>query len=163
MRAQPGNSKVTERIAEASPRLKARVAGGLYLIVILGGIFAEVFVRGRLTVAGDAAATARNIMTHEMLYRLGFAVELICCLCNVPLTLIFYDLFKVVNRSVALLVVFFSLMGSAVESVSLLFHFAPLILLGGRGYLGVFSAEQLQTLAYISLDLFEQGFAIALV
>jgi hypothetical protein len=163
MRTQPGGSKVTERMADVSPRFKARIAGLLYLIVIVGGIFAEVFVRGRLTVSGDAAATAHNIMAHELLYRLGFAVELICCLCNVPLTLIFYDLFKVVNRSVALLVVFFSLMGTAIESVSLLFHFAPLILLGGKSYLGAFNAEQLQALAYLSLNLFEYGFANALV
>jgi uncharacterized protein DUF4386 len=50
-----------ERIAEASPRLKARIAGGLYLIIIVGGVFAEVFVRGRLVVQGDAAATAHNM------------------------------------------------------------------------------------------------------
>ncbi len=73
-----------ERIAETSPRLKARIAGFLYLIVIIGGIFAEVFVRGRLVVHGDAAATAHNILTHELLYRLGFAAELFYCACNVP-------------------------------------------------------------------------------
>lgn len=152
-----------KRISEASPRLKARIAGGLYLIIIVGGIFAEVFVRGRLVVHGDAAATAHNIVTHELLYRLGFAAELFYCSCNVPLTLIFYDLFKVVNRSVTLLVVFFSLVGTAIESVSLLCHFAPLILLGGGHYLTALTAEQLQAWAYVSLQLFEYGFAIALV
>jgi Domain of unknown function (DUF4386) len=152
-----------DRIAGASPRLKARIAGLLYLIIIVGGIFAEMFVRGRLIVHGDAAATAHNIMAHELLYRLGFAAELFYCSCNVPLTLIFYDLFKVVNRNVALLVVFFSLVGTAIESVSLLGHFAPLILLGGGRHLSVFTAAQLQAGAYLSLQLFEYGFAIALV
>ena len=152
-----------ERFAQASPRLKARIAGLLYLIVIAGGIFAELFVRGRLVVPGDAAATAHNIVTREMLFRLGFATEVFYCSCNVPLILIFYDLFKVVNRSAALLVVFFSLVGTAIESVSLLGHFAPLILLGTRHYLSAFPVEQLQALAYLSLRLFEDGFAIALV
>ena len=147
-----------------SPRLKARIAGSLYLIVIVGGIFAEIFVRGRLVVHGDVAATAHNIVTHELLYRLGFAAEIFyCSCCNVPLALIFYDLFKVVNRSVSLLVVFFSLVGTAIESVSLLAHFAPLILLGGGRHLSAFTAEQLQAWAYVSLQLFEFGFAIALV
>jgi len=149
--------------AEASPRLKARVAGLLYLIVIAGGIFAEMFVRGQLIVHGDAAATAHNIVTHELLYRAGFAVQMFYCACNMPLILIFYDLFKVVNRSAAVLVVFFSLLGTAVESVSLLGHFAPLILLGGGQHLAAFTTEQLQSLAYLSLQLFERGFAIALV
>src|SRR2546425_7043916 len=102
-----GTAVMTERITETSPRLKARIAGLLYLIVIVGGIFAEVFVRGRLVVHGDAAATAHNILTHELLYRLGFAAEIFYCACNVPLTFILYDLFKVVKKSVALLVVFF--------------------------------------------------------
>jgi len=67
---------------------------------------------------GDPAATAHNILTHELLYRAGFAAEVFYCACNVPLTLIFYNLFKQVNRSATLLVVFFSLVGTAIESVS---------------------------------------------
>jgi hypothetical protein len=67
-------SGMTDRITEA-PRFYARIAGFLYLIVIVGGLFAEMFVRGRLVVYGDAAATAHNIMTDQLLYRLGFAVE----------------------------------------------------------------------------------------
>jgi hypothetical protein len=121
---------MTDRITEASPRLYARIAGGLYLIVIVGGIFAEILVRGRLVVHGDAAATAHNILAHELLYRLGFAVEVFYCACNVPLALIFYNLFKVVNKNVSLLMVFFDLVVTAIESVSLLAHFAPLVFLG---------------------------------
>ncbi len=41
---------MTDRVTEAWPRFYARIAGGLYLIVIVGGIFAEIFVRGRLVV-----------------------------------------------------------------------------------------------------------------
>ena len=71
-------SGMTERITEAAPRFYARIAGFLYLIVIVGGLFAEISVRGRLVVHGDAAATAHNIMTHELLYRLGHAAEVFC-------------------------------------------------------------------------------------
>ncbi len=149
--------------AEVSPQAKARIAGLLYLIVILGGLFAEILVRGRLVVSGDAAATAHNILEHQLLYRSGFAAEVFYCACNVPLALIFYDLFKVVNRGATLLVVFFSLVGTAIESVSLLLHFAPLVLLGGGAALAGLQTGLLQSLAYTSLRLFEYGFAIALV
>jgi len=154
---------MTDRALVASPKTYARVAGLLYLIVIVAGIFAEIFVRGQLVVANDAAATAHNIVTHELRYRLGFAAELIALSCNVPLALIFYELFKVVNRRVTLLAVFFSLVGTAIEGVDLLNHLAPLTLLGGGGYLSAIPAEQLQAQAYLSLRLFELGFAICLV
>ena len=156
-------SVMTDRVTQAWPRLYARIAGALYLIVIVGGIFAEIFVRGRLVVHGDAAATAHNIQAHELLYRLGFVVEVFYCVCNVPLILILYNLFKVVNKNVALMMVFFAFVVDAIESVCLLAHFAPLLLLGAGHYLTAFTAEQLQAAAYLSVQLFEHGFAICLV
>lgn len=157
-----GFARVYRTHMTLTSRTKARIAGLLYLIVIVGGIFAEIGVRARLVVHGDAAATAHNIQTHELLYRLGFAVEMFCLLCNVPITLILYQLFGVVDRTVALLVVFFSLIGTAVEGVSLVAHFAPVVLLGKNTYLNGFTAEQLQGAAYMSLQLFENGWEIAL-
>jgi hypothetical protein len=152
---------MTDRAVQASPQIYARIAGLLYLIIIAGGLFAEAWVRERLVVSGDAAATARNILAHELLYRLGFAAGIVVCLCNLPLALIFYEFFKLVNRSLALLAAFFILVATAIESVNLLNHFAPLILLGGRRYLNVFTAEQLQALAYVSLRLQSVGYNIS--
>lgn len=54
----------------------ARIAGLLYLVIIVTGLFAEVFVRQTLMVSGDAMATARNIQASEMLYRWGFVADL---------------------------------------------------------------------------------------
>lgn len=133
------------------------------MIVIVGGIFAEIFVRGRLVIHGNTAATAHNIQAHELLYRLGFVVEVFYCACNIPLTLILYNLFKVINKNVALLMVFFGLVANAIESVSLLGHLGPLVLLGGGHFLSAFTAEQLQDAAYLSVQLFDHGFAICLV
>jgi len=151
-------------MAEMSPRTQARIAGALYLIVIAGGIFAELGVRGRLMAHNDAAATARNILAHEQLYRLGFAAEVFyLVLCNVPITLIFYNLFRVVSRSLALLVVYFSLIGTAIEAFSMVFHYAPLVLLGGGPALSGVPTAELQALSYASLRMFDNGFAIALL
>ena len=148
---------------EMSPRLKARIAGLLYLIVIVGGFFAEVLVRSKLVVHGDPAATAHNIMAHEMLYRWGFAVELFYLVCNLPLALLLYDLFKGVNRTGALLDLGFGLLSTVIEAISLLGHYAPLLLLNGGHHLSAFTTEQLQAASYVSIQLFEHGFAICLV
>lgn len=154
---------MTQRITEVSPRMQARIAGLLYLIVIVGGAFAELAVRGRLVVPGDAAATARNIITHPLLYRLGFMAELFYCVCNVPLTLLFYNLFKIVNKNVALMMVLFDVTVNTIESASLLGHFAPLLLLSGDHYLSAFTSAQLQAASYFSIQMFEHGFGICLL
>ena len=87
----------------------------MYLIVILGGAFAEAFVRQRLIVHGDAAMTATNILANEQLYSLGFVADLIPLLCNMLLAVIFYDLFRIVNKNLAELVVFFTSGGTAIQ------------------------------------------------
>ncbi len=138
-----------ERIAGASPRQLARIAGALYLINIVLGAFAISIVPAIVVVSGDAAATAHNIQTHELLYRLGLVAHLVVTLTNVPLAVIFYDLFKVVNRRLALLDAFFILVATAIETAGLLNQFAPLVLLGSGPYTSALPAAQLQALAYM--------------
>jgi hypothetical protein len=150
-----------ERIAEASPRFKARIAGVFYLITTTTG-FAEV-VRGKLVVYSDAAATATNILAHELLFRLAFATDLIVNPCFIVLTVLFYDLFKPVNKSLSLLAAFFSVVGCAIASLICLFQLAPLIVLGGAHNVSALNLGQLQELALIFLKLHVQGYNVSLV
>jgi hypothetical protein len=68
-----------------------------------------------------------------------------------------------VNRHFALMMVTLDLVVNTLESVSLLFHFAPLLFLGSSHHLSVFTPDQLQAASYLSIELFEHGFAICLV
>ena len=154
---------MTERIAETSPRLKARITGVFYLLTILTGIFAQGFVSGKLVVDGDAAATATNILTHRGLFQLGFAVYLIEMACQIAITALFYDLLKPAGRSVSLVAAFLGLTGCIIKTFSRVFFIAPLFILGGAHYLTVFSVEQLQALALLFLKVNDHGAAIALV
>jgi len=152
-----------ERIAQESPRLKARITGALYLLTMLTGIFAQGFVSGRLVVDGDAAATATNILAHSGLFQLGFAIYLIEMACQIAMTALFYDLLKPAGSSVSLIAAFLGFAGCVIKTFSRLFFIAPLFVLGGAHYLSAFSAEQLQALALLFLKLNEHGAAIALV
>src|SRR5438874_7150998 len=109
---------IGRRTGEASPLLKARIAGVLYLIIIVTAGFAEGFVRDKLVVGSDAAATANNLLTHELLYRAAGAADLINLVCDTVLALLFYELLKPVSRSLALLAAFFRLVHVAILAVS---------------------------------------------
>ena len=58
---------MTNRIADISPLIYARVAGFLYLIIIVCGVFSEMYVRFNPIVPGDAATTANNIVASELI------------------------------------------------------------------------------------------------
>ncbi len=154
---------MTERIAEASPRLKARITGVFYLVTILTGIFAQGFVSGGLVVDGDAAATAANILAHRGLYELGYAVYLIEMACQIAMTALFYDLLKPAGGSISLLAAFLGFTGCVIKTFSRVFFIVPLFILGGTHYLSVFSVEQLQALALLFLKVNDRGAAMALV
>jgi len=76
-----------------STKTLSRTAGFLYLIVIVGMIFDEFFVRGKLIDWGDANITAQNILAHEGLFRLGFVIDLITQLCILLVALSLYQIF----------------------------------------------------------------------
>jgi hypothetical protein len=151
-----------ERTREASPRLTARLAGGSYLLMLLSGGLAT-FARGGLTVSGDAAATATNIVAHEAWFRVAYAGDLLVVVFYLAVPALFYELFKPVNRTVALVAAFIGLAGCISQGSAGLFELAPAVVLGGAPYLNVFSAEQLQALAYLFLKLYSQAYSIALV
>jgi len=115
------------------------------LMFVSGGV--ATFARRGLIVGGDAATTAANILAHPSMYVLGFAGDLLVIATYVAVVGLFYRLFKPVNRSVSLIAAFFGLMGCAIQASGSVFEIAPLTVLGGARYLGVFNVQQLQALA----------------
>jgi hypothetical protein len=152
-----------DSVAGASPRQLARMAGALYLINIVAGAFAIGIVPAMLVVSGDAAATAHNIQTHELLYRFSLVAHLVVTVTNVPLAVIFYELFRVVNRRLALLDACFILVATAIEAAGLVNQFSPLVLLGSGPSTSALPTAQLEALAYIPTALSGIGYSIAQV
>ncbi|HSD73996.1 MAG TPA: DUF4386 domain-containing protein [Steroidobacteraceae bacterium] len=150
---------MTERI---SPQPYARICGALYLYIIVAGIFAEVFVRSRLIVPADAAATATNIIANEQLFRIGFSGELLHLAFDVAVAALLYALLRPVNRIVALLAAFMRLVSDIILAAVSVSHFATLRLLADADYLKTFQPEQLQALALLALKLHGDGYNICL-
>jgi hypothetical protein len=159
---------MTEQIAEASPRFRARIVGVIYLIFFLTAILGEFFTRqagisGISALPVDAAATAHSILANEASYRLGWAIGLISTACYIAVTALFYQMFRPVSRSVALLAAVFGLVAQAINAFASVFQLAPLVILGGSAYLSVFDVKQLQALALMFLNLNAQFGNVVLV
>jgi len=135
----------------------ARVAGVLFLLSMVGGFFGELYAPSRLIVSADAAATAKNIVVSNWLFRVGFASYLVEAVCDIALSLIIYVLLRPVQKNLALLAAFFGLVSTAVFAVAELFYFAPSLILGGADYLKSFSPDQLNALALLSLKMYGLG------
>ncbi len=140
----------------------ARIAGYMYLGNIITGIFAQV-VRSSLIVSGDAAATVKNIMASEWLFRIGFVSDLIMVMFYLLMGLVFYILLNPVNKNIALLMLCMNLVGIPMLGLNMLNQFATLLLMSGAGYLTVFVPDQLHALGMLFFDLHEYGYSIAVI
>jgi len=141
--------------------LRARLAGGSYAITIVCGVFAEAVARGSLIVPGDAAATARNILASQTLFRAGLVADLITVASYLVVTMLLYELLAPVSRRLSLLAAIFSLVGITTLSADSLAHIAALLLVQGPQYLAAFSSDQLAAVALFSLKLHTQGYEVS--
>jgi hypothetical protein len=139
------------------------MAGICQLMEAVTAAFGEVIIPGKLVVAGNAAATAANILEHERLFWLGFVLSLIGVAFHIAWALLMYELLKPVNRSLSRLAAFVILVGCAIQALTSLLYLAPLIILQGSSSLSAFTPEQLQALALVFLRLNDYAFQIYLV
>jgi len=140
-----------------------RVAGGIYLLIILFGVFAEMFVRGKLIVEGDASKTASNILNNESLFRLGFVSDLLMAMSFFALGLVLYFVFKEVNQKVSLIMLALNILGTGIMALNMLNQFGALVVLTSGSYMNVFSQEQLEALSYLLLNFHEVGYDIGII
>ena len=105
-----------QRIAESSPRLKARMAGIFQLLEAVTAASGEVIIIDRLLITGNAAATAANILGHERLFWLGFSSSLIGVGFHTAGRLRSI-LLKPVDRNVYLFAAFVILVGCAIQAL----------------------------------------------
>jgi hypothetical protein len=141
----------------SSTKATARLAGILYIVMGIPAWFSLMSIPSALYVHGNATATMHNIMNAEPLYRLGILSELVSQTIFIFLVLVFYDLFKDVDRKQARLMVTLVVVAVAIEFVNCVNLIAPLVVLSGADYLSVFSKPQLDALAFTFLKLRHSG------
>jgi hypothetical protein len=143
-----------------SKKKDARIAGFWYLLVAITGGFGIMYVPLNIVVAGDAAATARNIIDSGWIYRLSIVSNLVCQVCFVYLALALSRLLKQVSEGQARLMVTLVTAAVPVAFLNTLNLIAAQLLVGGNDYLKAFEADQLNALALTALYLYDQGMLI---
>lgn len=135
----------------------ARIAGVLYLLVIVFGIFAEKYVRNTLVNLADGQQTIVNITQNEFLFRLGFVSDLFMQLAYFLLPLVLYRILKKTNKWLAQTMVLSVSVAVAIMCVNLLNHYAPLVLLDHS----ILDSKQLENTVLFHLDMHSKGYRIA--
>ncbi len=148
-----------ERIAEASPRRLARIAGLLYVVSAAGALFPEL-VRSNVIVPGDAAATADNIRASATLFRLGFVTEVASNITWLPMLMLLYLLFRHVNQLVGATMVLFAAVGAAVQSLNMLHHYTALTIATDDAYTRSFGQAGADALTHLFADMHYNGYRL---
>jgi hypothetical protein len=131
---------------------KATVPAGLaYLITFAIVVYVNFGIHDRL-ITNNAAETARNILAHEQLFRIGIVGDLIYCTGIIALLTALYIILEPVNKTLALLAALLRFVWVLMWLVMTLHLFDALRLLGSNDYLHAFETNRLQVLAKFNLS-----------
>ncbi len=143
-----------------STKRTARIAGVLYVLLALTGVFSLIYVPTTLVVFGDATATAENIRSSELLFRSGILSGLVSNVIFVFLVLALYRLLKETSHKQAMLMVTLVVISVATTFANTINQLGALIALSGADFLSVFEKPELDAIAYLFIRLNSWGIQI---
>ncbi len=144
-----------------SDKKTAKIAGVLYLLNGIFSGFAFAYVIGKVYVAGNAAATAANVVAYSGLVRIGVAADLFQATIWVFLAMTLYLLLKHVNKSAASTMVVLVAVGAAIVCLNDVFEFESLRIATDNAYAAAFGNAGSNALVLLLLDIHHYGFLIA--
>lgn len=154
---------MTDKDFEISPKVYARMGGLAYLIIIVTGAMGEIFIRSKIIVPGDDIKTTQNIAAAPLLWRIGIAGDLVMHVFDLVVGVVYYTLFKRVNKTLALLSLLFGLIQTAVLVANKMNLMMPLFLLENANYSKAFTVQQLQALNSLFVKAHDYGFGFGLI
>src|SRR3989475_4654967 len=138
----------------------ARIAGAVYLSMVVTGPFSLIYVPSKLIVRGNAAVTADNILAHQTMFNLAILADLVGQVIFICLAIALYRLLSSVNKTWAGLMVALVLVSAAVGFFNTLNNIAAQILFRGADFLAVFDKPQRDALGMLFIRLHTQGIFI---
>jgi hypothetical protein len=140
-----------------SPKRLARIAGVFYLLVGITGGFAEGFVDPTMYVAGDAAATAGNVVANSGLVRMAVVAHLVDAVFFVLTAMALYLLLNYVHKNAARVMVVLVILAAGIISLNAVFQFAGLRVATDGSYAAAFGGAGSNALVLLLLDIQHYG------
>lgn len=145
----------------SSIQRSARYAGLAYIILVVSGIFALLYVPGELLDLGEPQQTIDNIRSGEGLFRAKVVADLIRTLAFALLAFMLYEVFRDVNKRAARLLVLSVLLSIPLSLVNIIPELDILSLLDAEGLGAMFAEEQVQAAVMAKLHRVNNGILLA--
>lgn len=139
----------------------ARLAGLLYLFVVLTGPFVLLYVPGKLFVAGDAAGTVGNILAHQSLFRAHIAVGFVSELLFLAVVWVLYRLLEDTGPQLAIAMAALILIDVPLAFLSTANEVATLTFVRSPGFLTVFDPPQREALVTLLMSFDQAGVLVS--
>jgi hypothetical protein len=143
-----------------SSKKTARLAGLLWFLVAVTTGFSLIYVRPKLIVSGDAAATVKNIIAFESLFRAAIASSILTQIFLLFFGLTIFRLFKGFNKTLATVFLTSLLVGVAIGVVNSLNNIGALLVVSNPDYPKAFQPDQINALALTFLRLNNFGIGL---
>jgi len=140
---------------EKTQRIYARVAGFLYLWLIITGLTGTLII-SHIVGSGTFAETAKRVVASEHLYRVALSSELIETLSAVLLAFALYVTLKPVDKLLAQIAMYWRLGESFIGGVGMIVGFLRLHLYSSPQSIGTLGTDQSQALVDLTRN---AGFA----
>jgi hypothetical protein len=141
----------------SSAKRLARIAGVLYLLVGIFGGFAEGYVDPKMYVAGNAAATAGNIVANAGLVRMGVAAHLLDGTFFIFTALVLYALLQHVQKNLAMAMLVLVALATGIICLNAVFQFEGLRVASDSSYTAALGVAGSNALVLVLLDIQHYG------
>ncbi|MEE4279974.1 MAG: DUF4386 domain-containing protein [Halieaceae bacterium] len=149
---------MTEAVPNQAIVRRIRLAGLLYLTIIIAGLSAELWLRGPLIDLADAEGTAAAIRAAPGQFQSAIAADLVMALCDAGLAVLLYLIFRRVAQGLALAAMVFRLIQSTLIAANLMALQTAWILLSERSHIA-----DAESLALVFLSLHGYGYDLGLM
>lgn len=137
-------------------RKYGRLAGLLYLLVVLTGIFSLMYMPMQLFDWSSAANTVDKITAHESFFRAGIFAGLISYTAFLLLPFALYGLFRRVHQPVAVLMVILAAASAPIAFYNIT-HLLDVLSLVGGARAELLTSGQIEAQVMIALDGYHNG------